>query len=157
VHPLKRIVGGILSFCEHKRIHAFKIQLNSRIYYVCARCSGFYLGIFSGLPICLVLLFYSPLFHSLGPLWLTLIALGLALPAMIDWSTQRLALRESRNSLRFGTGFPAGFSLSWFLLAPIDFLYKIPTLFAVLIFLLVFSKIDRRTPPEASEEEKPDP
>jgi uncharacterized membrane protein len=149
VNPLKRLLGYILSFCEHKLIHAFKIQLNDRTYYVCARCSGFYLGIFSGFFISFMMLFFFPIFYSLGPISTTLIAIGLALPAMLDWSTQRLALRESRNALRFGTGLPAGFALSWYLIAPIDFSIKIPVFIGVLIFLAVFGYIDRRTQPES--------
>ena len=149
VNPLKRLLGYILSFCEHKLIHAFKIQLNGRTYYVCARCSGFYLGILFGFLISFLMLLFFPICYSLGPIGTTIIAIGLALPAMLDWSTQRLALRESRNALRFGTGLPAGFTLSWYLLAPIDFSIKIPVFIGVLIFLVVFGYIDRRTPSES--------
>ncbi len=153
VNPLKRLLGYILTFFYHKQIHAFKVQLNGRIYYVCARCSGFYLGIIIGFPISFVMFFFFPFFYSLGPIGTTIIAIGLALPAMLDWSTQRLALRESRNALRFGTGLPAGFSLVWYLVSPNGFILKIPVFIGVLLFLVVFGRIDRRTPSESELEE----
>jgi len=153
VNPLKRLLGYILSFFYHKQIHAFKIQLDNRTYYVCARCSGFYLGIIIGFPISFAMLLFFPIFYSLGPIGTTIIAVGLALPAMVDWSTQRLALRESRNALRFGTGLPAGYSLIWYLVSPNGFILKIPVFIGVLIFLIVFGKIDRRTLHESELEE----
>ncbi|MFX1342920.1 MAG: DUF2085 domain-containing protein [Promethearchaeota archaeon] len=153
VNPLKRLLGYILSFFYHKQIHAFKVQLDGRTYYVCARCSGFYLGIILGFPISFAMLLFFPIFYSLGPIGTTIIAVGLALPAMLDWSTQRLALRESRNALRFGTGLPAGFSLIWYLVSPNGFILKIPVFIGVLIFLIVFGKIDRRTLPKSELEE----
>ena len=151
VNPFKRLLGVFFRFCEHKEIHAFKIKLNDRIYYVCARCSGLYLGMFSGFPIALLLLFFAPVVYHLGDLTTTIVALLLALPAMLDWTTQRLAWRESRNAIRFGTALPAGLSLSWYLVSPVSFIIKIPVLFGVLVFLAVFGLIDRRPPYESSE------
>ena len=153
VNPLKRLLGYILRFFYHKQIHAFKVQLNGHTYFVCARCSGFYLGIIIGFPISFAMLLFFPIFYSLGPIGTTIIAIGLALPAMLDWSTQRLALRESRNALRFGTGLPAGFSLVWYLMSPNGFILKIPVFIGVLLFLVVFGKIDRRAPVESELEE----
>lgn len=153
MNPFKRLIGGILSFCEHKQIHAFRIQINSRIYYVCARCSGLYLGIFLGFFFSFIMLLYIPIFFSLGDLGTTLIAVLISLPAILDWTTQRLALRESRNGIRFGTALPTGFALSWYLLSPVSILVKIPVLVAVLLFLIIFSYIDKRTPEVSSQEE----
>ena len=151
VNPFKRFLDLIFRFCEHKEIHAFKVKLNDQIYYVCARCSGLYLGMFSGFPIALLLLFFAPIVYQLGDLNTTIVALLLALPAMLDWTTQRLAWRDSRNAIRFGTALPAGFSLSWYLISPVSFIVKIPVLFGVLIFLAVFGLIDRRPLYESSK------
>jgi uncharacterized membrane protein len=151
VNPLKRVLGLVLHFCEHKEIHAFKIRLNDRVYYVCARCSGLYLGMFSGFPITLLLIFFAPFVYQLGDIGTTSVAFLFALPAMLDWTTQRLAWRESRNAIRFWTALPAGFSLSWYLLSPVSFLIKVPVLFGVLIFLVIFGFIDRRSPFKPSE------
>ncbi len=145
----KRILGGILRFFYHKKIHAFKVKLDDQIYYVCARCSGLYLGIFIGFPVSFVMLIFFPFFYSLGDLGTTLVAILMAVSAILDWTTQRLALRESRNAIRFWTAIPAGFALSWYLFSPVNFLVKIPVMVAVLLFLGVFFFIDRRTYPEA--------
>ena len=149
----KRILGGILSFFYHKKIHAFKVQLDDETYYICARCSGLYLGIFIGFPISFIMLLFFPIFYSLGDIGTTLVAIFLALPAMLDWTTQRLALRVSRNGIRFWTALPAGFSLSWYLISPVSFLVKIPVMIGVLLFLAVFFFVDRRLYPEAAEGE----
>jgi uncharacterized membrane protein len=147
----KRILGGILSFFYHKEIHAFKIRLDDKTYYVCARCSGLYLGIFIGFPLSFVMLFFFPIVYSLGDIGTTVIAVLISLPAIIDWTTQRLALRNSRNGIRFGTAFPTGFALSWYLISSVSYAVKIPVLIAVLLFLAVFFFIDRRTYPETSD------
>ena len=151
VNPLKRVLGLVLHFCEHKEIHAFKVRLNDRVYYVCARCSGLYLGMFSGFPLALLLTLFAPFVYQLGDIGTTSVALVLATPAMLDWTTQRLAWRKSFNAIRFWTALPAGFSLSWYLLSPVSFIVKVPVLFGVLIFLAVFGFIDRRPPYTSSE------
>lgn len=148
----KRILGGILSFFYHKQIHAFKIRLDGQTYYVCARCSGLYLGIFLGLPVSFIMLFFFPIFYSLGDIGTTIVAVTISLPAILDWTTQRLALRESRNGIRFWTSLPTGFALSWYLVSPVSFIVKIPVMVAVLLFLAIFFFIDRRTYPEATNE-----
>ena len=146
----KRILGGILSIFYHKKIHAFKVQLDDKTYYVCARCSGLYLGIFLGFPLSFIMLIFLPIFYSLGDIGSTLVAILVSVPAILDWTTQRLALRESRNGIRFWTALPAGFSLSWYLLSPVSFLIKLPVLIAVLLLLTVFFFIDRRIYPEST-------
>jgi uncharacterized membrane protein len=79
----------------------------------------------------------------------------MALPTLIDWVTQRLALRESTNRIRFSTALLAGFSFAWYLVAPISLPHKIIFLFIFLTFISIFSFIDRRPPiiTEISEEE----
>lgn len=82
--------------------------------------------------------------YQLGDFSTTIIAILLALPAMLDWTTQRLAWRESRNVIRFWSALPAGFSLSWYLLSPISLLVKILVMIGLLSFLVIFGRIDRR-------------
>jgi uncharacterized membrane protein len=150
----KRILGGILSFFYHKKIHAFRIQLDDKTYYVCARCSGLYLGIFLGFPLSFVMLIFFPICYSLGDFGTTLIAVLISLPAILDWTTQRLAFRVSRNGIRFWTALPAGFALSWYLLSPVSYVIKLPVLVAVLLFLAIFFFIDRRTYTEPTKVQK---
>lgn len=88
-HPSERL---------HRTIH---LGFRRRNVYLCARCTGRYLGLVG------VFVAYS---LRLGfPLWLNLPLISvLPLPAMVDWFTQSCKLRESKNSLRLGTGLLLG-------------------------------------------------
>lgn len=149
LNPGKRAVGAVLHFFEHKQEHAFPVHFNGRLYYVCARCSGLYLGVVFGLPLSLVLALVMPSLFHLGDVITDLVCLGLALPTIIDWSTQRLALRESTNRLRFASALLAGFALVLYLLAAVTLIHKILFLFGVLVYVSLFSLIDRRAYPES--------
>lgn len=152
---LKRIVKAVLRFFEHKQTHAFHVHFEGKLYYVCARCSGLYLGIILGFALSLLIRFTIPEIMNLGDLVTDLLCLAIAMPTLIDWITQRLALRESTNRIRFTTALLAGFSLAWYLIAPVTLLHKLIFLFIILAFISIFSFIDRRppTPVETIEEE----
>lgn len=153
MNPLKRLAGAILSFFEHKRNHAFQVTLEDRVYFVCARCSGLYGSIAVSLPLVLILhLFVHPFFYT-DALFTDLFCLSLALPTILDWTTQRLALRESTNRIRFSTAVLAGFSIEWYLLSFVDMIHKILFLAVIFGFVLVFSSIDRRPPPPENGEQ----
>jgi uncharacterized membrane protein len=149
LNPGKRAVAAVLHFFEHKETHAFHVHFDGRLYYVCARCSGLYLGVVLGLPLTLTLALAVPLLLHLGDVLTDLVCLGLALPTMIDWSTQRLALRESTNRLRFATAFLGGFALVLYLLAAVTLIHKLFFLFGVLAYVSLFSLVDRRPPSES--------
>lgn len=149
LNPGKRAVAAVLHFFEHKETHAFRVHFDGRLYYVCARCSGLYLGVVLGLPLTLALAFAMPFLLHLGDVPTDLVCLGLGLPTMIDWSTQRLALRESTNRLRFATAFLAGFSLVLYLLSAVTLVHKLFFLFGVLAYVSLFSLVDRRPPSES--------
>ena len=142
--PLERLVSAMLHLLEHKRIHAFQVSFGGQTYYICARCSGLYLGVILGLSSVFPLLLLAPPALSLGDLPTSLLCLSLAAPALLDWTTQRLALRCSTNPIRFATGLLAGLSLAWYVAAPITIPLKLLILFAVLVFISGFSLIDRR-------------
>ncbi len=149
MNPLKRLAGAILSFFEHKRNHAFQVTLDDRVYFVCARCSGLYGSVAASIPLVLILhLFVPPLFFT-DALVTDLFCLCLALPTMVDWTTQRLALRESTNRIRFATAVLGGFSIEWYLLSFVNMIHKILFLAAIFGFIMIFSTIDRR--PQAIE------
>ena len=149
MNPGKRAVAAVLHFFEHKETHAFRVHFDGRLYYVCARCSGLYLGVVLGLPLTLTFGLAVPLLLHLGDVLTDLVCLGLALPTMIDWTTQRLALRESTNRLRFASAFLAGFALVLYLLAAVTLVHKLLFLFGVLAYVTLFSLVDRRPPPES--------
>lgn len=153
LNPGKRAVAAVLHLFEHKETHAFHVQFDGRLYHVCARCSGLYLGVALGFPLMLVLGLAMPFFLHLGDVPTDLVCLGLALPTMVDWSTQRLALRESTNRLRFASAFSAGVALVWYLLAAVTLVHKLFFLFGVLAFVSLFSLVDRR-PRSQDESEK---
>lgn len=149
MNPGKRAVAGVLHAFEHKETHAFRVHFDGRLYFVCARCSGLYLGVASGFPLVLVLGFALPSLLRLGDLVTDLVCLSLALPTIVDWCTQRLALRESTNRLRFVSAFLAGIALAWYLLAAVTLVHKVFFLFGVLAFIALFSLVDRRPHPES--------
>ncbi len=92
---------------------------------------------------------------NLGDLATDFLCLVLALPTLIDWVTQRLALRESTNRIRFITALLAGFSLAWYLVAPVTIPHKLIFLFIILGFISIFSFVDRR-PPDTTETSEED-
>ena len=81
------------------RDRCIRLRLLGRELYLCARCTGTFLGYFaafiSGIS------FPSILFSAL-----------LGLPALVDWSTQKLCIRESCNLIRILTGFLLGVGIS---------------------------------------------
>jgi uncharacterized membrane protein len=87
--------------------HCLRLSIKGHSIYFCARCSGIYGGLFIGV----VALFLWRL--SLEPSWLWfLIALGMGLTTIIEWTTQRLTPRKTRNLLRVTTGFMSGVALA---------------------------------------------
>lgn len=76
--------------------------------YICARCTGLTLGFISGI----LLQAYSIITHFDENLSLFL-AIGLALPAMVDWWTQSVFGRESKNYIRVPTGYALGLGITF--------------------------------------------
>jgi len=87
---------------HHRCIH---LKLGSHELHLCARCTGSTIGLAIGLPLVLLLL-TSVQFENYAPA----LTAFLAIPAFIDWSTQRLGIRESQNAIRLVTGMLLGFS-----------------------------------------------
>jgi len=74
---------------------------------LCARCTGIYLGLLSGLLI--------ELFFGLFPMKYLILYAVLIIPTTIDGITQLILERESTNYLRIVTGYPAGIGIILFL------------------------------------------
>jgi len=90
----------------HRTIH---ICIKRRHLYLCARCTGIWMGMLS--------IFIASLLGLDLPLWLYLLLLTvLPAPAMIDWTTQSCKIRESKNLIRVGTGFLLGIGWGLFFL-----------------------------------------
>jgi uncharacterized membrane protein len=87
--------------------HCLRLSIRGHSIYFCARCTGIYGGLFIG--VVALFLWRFPL----EPSWLWfLIALGMGLTTVIEWMTQRLTPRKTRNLLRVTTGFMSGFALA---------------------------------------------
>ena len=87
--------------------HCLRLSIRGHSVYFCSRCSGIY----GGLGIGIVSLLFLGL--ALQPSWLWfLIALAMGLTTVVEWTTQRLTPRKTRNLLRVSTGFLSGFALA---------------------------------------------
>jgi uncharacterized membrane protein len=87
--------------------HCLRVSFRGHSIYFCSRCSGIYGGLFIGV----IVFFFWRLPMELSWLWF-LIALGLGLSTIIEWSTQRLTPRKTKNLLRVSTGFLSGLGLA---------------------------------------------
>lgn len=92
--PTSNLFWKYLWFCH--RLPERSFVLHGKQFPVCARCTGIWVGYVAALPL---------LLWNLLPWYL---ALGLALPAIIDGTTQLLHWRTSNNLLRFSTGILLG-------------------------------------------------
>ncbi|MFX1476137.1 MAG: hypothetical protein ACFFCO_11760, partial [Promethearchaeota archaeon] len=63
---MKRLVGAILHFFEHKKNHAFQVPFGGRVYFVCARCSGLYLSVAVCFPLVFLLRVFTPSIFLIG-------------------------------------------------------------------------------------------
>ncbi len=107
------------------------ISLRGHTLHICARCSALLVGIISALFIHLFIL----------PIAVTPItffgAFLLSLPAVVDWSTQTLEIRESRNPMRALTGFLLGYAVG-FVLAFFNILYYLLVVVLYAGYTLIF-------------------
>ena len=113
----------------------FTLSFRGREIHFCARCSGVFLSFIGAL-------FYFLFAKIELEAALSLItAIFLAIPVTIDWGTQKLGYRESRNSIRFATGALLGTGI-----ALLQFTYTIQwlTFIVILIFIAIFFVISIR-------------
>ncbi|MFX1577605.1 MAG: DUF2085 domain-containing protein [Promethearchaeota archaeon] len=87
----------------------WSISFRGHTLHICARCSALLFGIILALYIHLFFLFIP-----LNPITF-LGAFLLSLPAVLDWSTQTLQMREGRNLIRALTGFLLGYAVGFVL------------------------------------------
>ncbi len=107
----------------------FTISIRGREIHFCARCSGVILSFISAL----IYFFFAKL--ELEPTFSLILATILAIPVTIDWGTQKLGYRESRNSIRFSTGALLGIGTS---LLKFTFTIYWLTLIVVTTFIVIF-------------------
>ena len=91
--------------------HWITLHFFDREIHLCARCSGIVVG-FVVLRILFAIV--TPLTEYVIPFYLGFpIALILALPSILDWSSQKLSFRQSDNTFRLSTGFLEGIGVSF--------------------------------------------
>jgi uncharacterized membrane protein len=101
------------------------LSLMGRHVYLCARCTGTVLGFVAG---SIIVLGYPGLYS----------VVLLALPALIDWGTQKLCLRESTNMIRVLTGFSLGLASRWSLSLDLGLRFLINSMFVSAAAIIMF-------------------
>lgn len=100
--------GGFWRIVEHnKKSHSFRVSHNKKKHYLCARCTGTYLGISIAILFSLLLILFGIPFFVLGNLAF-IIAILMAMPSIVDWSTSKLGFRKTNNYIRLFTGLSLG-------------------------------------------------
>jgi len=111
----------------HRTIH---LRLGQRDLYLCARGTGRY----SGLLTTVILGNFLQI-----PLWFYYFSFIIfPIPATIDWTTQKIGWRESRNVIRVPTGFLLGIGNGLHILSFFKGLTSIYT-FGIVVLLVFFS------------------
>ena len=120
--------------------HWITIRLPGQEIRVCARCTGYLVGLLTATYTIGGTL--STQFLSLGIRIQSLICLLLMTPLVIDWVGQKWGLRESNNGQRLVTGFLMGLSIfiSQYLWVSQEFRIISIVLVAVLILIIGYSK-----------------
>ena len=109
-HDLKSRLSLLLSHHSPDQLHrTIHISLCGRSVFLCARGVGRYSGLFSAVV--------ASQFLTLPTQAYLLIFLFFPLPSTLDWATQKLGLRESRNTTRVFTGFLVGISQGFLLIS----------------------------------------
>jgi len=125
----------VKNLLEHNE-HYVELNIFGKTVKPCARCFGKILGMMVSTPI--ALLFFLGYLHIDFIAGFTISWL-LALPAILDWSSVKLKLREGNNHMRVLTGFLLGCGIvSYFLIMPATWLFKFGTF---LIYETVFGII----------------
>ncbi|MDH5791764.1 MAG: DUF2085 domain-containing protein, partial [Candidatus Bathyarchaeota archaeon] len=129
VKGFEKVASFFSLLIEHhppwQRDRCLSLSLKGRRVYLCARCSGTVLGFVAG---SIIVLGYPSLYS----------VVLLALPALIDWGTQKLCLRESTNMIRVLTGFSLGLASCWSLSLDLGLRFLINLMFVSAAALIMF-------------------
>lgn len=108
------------------------VSFRGRSVYLCARCTGKYLGILS--------VIVAGFLGSGFPTWLYLPLFSiLPVPSIVDWITQCCKLRQSRNIIRICTGYFLGISEGLLLLMLVRGVFSLFPYALAIIGAYVFS------------------
>lgn len=127
---------------------ALRLKFFGRNLYICARCTGMILGFVSG-----ILLQRFGFIPNLDANLSLFLAIGLALPAMVDWWTQSVFGRESKNYIRTPTGFSLGFGITFLRFSNIIWTVVTIAIFFAFAIVGVYRRVIREYGPESGKYE----
>ena len=123
---------------DYKRCINFKI--NNKIYFICSRCFGLYLGFLTFLI--LLSIFQNTLYNINFVLYL------FPLPAVIDWSLHRFSVYQGTNSSRVATGFLLGIAYAGlfhiFIKNPLDLNFWVVVIGYLIVGILIFKLTNKK-------------
>jgi len=109
----RRVLNGLHLLISHHEPpfmnRCWHFTVRGHTLHVCARCSALLAGVILAMTVQ-----FRFLYIPVTPITF-FGAFVLSLPAVVDWSTQSLALRESRNRVRALTGGLLGFAVGYVL------------------------------------------
>ena len=112
----------------HRTIH---VRLWGKDLYFCARGVGRYSGLLSAVTASYLLTF---------PSWFySLIFVFFPLPSIVDWITQKLGSRESRNWIRVTTGYLLGIAQGYLLISLVKGMTQLSVFGITVLVLYLFS------------------
>ncbi len=137
---IKRILFFLLSHHTEEYAHrTLRIKFRDRELRLCARCSGLTMGFLLGVVVHFY--FWNRLYLT-EPVAILLVVFSL-MPALLDWGTQSLLERESKNWLRVMTGFLLGFGICFIKFISFLTLLVLILTFYVIAAIIVFIRITR--------------
>ena len=128
----------IIRALEHNEQHYIELNIFGRTIRPCARCFGKFIGIIFSFILALPFVF-GFIDLKIGFLPAFILSWSLAIPAIVDWSSVKLGIREGSNKTRFVTGFLLGCGITTYLIImPASLLFKVVTF---MIYEFVFALI----------------
>ncbi|MBN2156417.1 MAG: DUF2085 domain-containing protein [Candidatus Lokiarchaeota archaeon] len=102
---------------EEQADHTIPIDIGGYQFFVCSRCSGTVSGILLMFFIDSVLFEYNNGVEIINPTIAFILSIVFTIPALSDWGTQKLLLRESNDTIRLLTGVFLGAAIHLLVLA----------------------------------------
>ncbi|MFX1297174.1 MAG: DUF2085 domain-containing protein [Promethearchaeota archaeon] len=136
IEKFKNIIHLLFSHhTEEYYNRTFTISFRDKEFHICARCSG----VVSIFFVAFGYFLFTKL--ELDSTFSLLLATLLVIPVLIDWGTQKLGYRESKNPIRFITGALLGLGI-----ALLQFTYEhyLITIIVISIYIVIFFIISMR-------------
>jgi uncharacterized membrane protein len=146
---VKKAVLYLLSHHTEEHLdRALRLKFpGDRKLYICARCTGMILGFVSG-----ILLQRFGFITNLDENLSLFLAIGLALPAMIDWWTQSVFGRESKNYIRVPTGFSLGVGITLLRFSNFTWTIVTVTIFFAFAVIGLYKRVIREYGPKSDKD-----